>query len=46
MQEFDSIYNKEITKSYDNHEIQRLSIKRKDRKRGYIATWKTFQTRY
>jgi hypothetical protein len=28
--EFDNIYEKEITKRYDKHEIQRLSSKRKD----------------
>src|SRR5437870_1560336 len=33
IQEFDDIYDKEITKRYDKHEIQRLS-KRKDRKRA------------
>ena len=32
VQEFDDIYDKEITKRYDKHEIQRLS-KRKNRKR-------------
>lgn len=32
MQEFDDIYDKEITKRYAKHELQRLS-KRKDRKR-------------
>ena len=32
VQEFDDIYNKEITKRYEKHEIKRLS-KRKDRKR-------------
>ena len=30
VQEFDDIYDKEITKRYTNHEIQRLSSKRKD----------------
>ena len=30
MQEFDVIYNKEITKRYDKYDIQRLSSKRKD----------------
>jgi hypothetical protein len=30
VEEFDDIYNKEITKRYGNHEIQRLSIKRKN----------------
>jgi hypothetical protein len=32
VQEFDDIYNKEITKKYTKHEIQRLS-KRKNRER-------------
>src|SRR6476619_4629614 len=36
VQEFDDIYDKEITKKYDKHEIQRLS-KRKDRKRDIGA---------
>ncbi len=36
MQEFDDIYDKEITKRYTKHEIQRLS-KRKDRKRDVGA---------
>jgi len=30
VQEFDDIYDKEITKKYDKHELQRLSSKRKD----------------
>jgi hypothetical protein len=30
VQEFDDIYDKEITKRYTNHEIRRLSSKRKD----------------
>jgi len=30
VQKFDDIYNKEIVKRYDKHEIQRLSSKRKD----------------
>ena len=29
MQEFDDIYDKEIAKRYDKHEIQRLSSKEK-----------------
>jgi hypothetical protein len=33
VQEFDDIYDKEITKRYSNYEIQRLS-KRKNRKRS------------
>jgi hypothetical protein len=37
VQEFDDIYDKEITKKYDKHEIQRLSSKRKDRKRDIGA---------
>ena len=36
VQEFDDIYNKEITKRYDKHENKRLS-KRKDRKRDIGA---------
>ncbi len=36
MQEFDDIYNKEITKRYVKHELKRLS-KRKDRKRDVGA---------
>ena len=36
MQEFDDIYNREITKRYSNYESQRLS-KRKDRKRSVGA---------
>ena len=36
VQEFDDIYDKEITKKYDKHEIQRLS-KRKDRERDIGA---------
>ncbi len=33
MQEFDDIYDKEITKRYAKHEIQRLSKRKKDRER-------------
>jgi hypothetical protein len=33
VQEFDNIYNKEIAKRYLDYELQRLSSKRKDRKR-------------
>ena len=36
MQEFDDIYNIEITKKYHNHENKRLS-KRKNRKRAMGA---------
>jgi hypothetical protein len=36
VQEFDEIYDKEIAKKYDKHEIPRLS-KRKDRKRSIGA---------
>ena len=36
MQEFDDIYNKEITKRYHDYELQRLS-KRKNRKRDIGA---------
>ncbi len=34
MQEFDDIFDKEIIKKYDKHEVQRLSFKRKDRESG------------
>src|SRR4051794_6018460 len=37
VQEFDDIYNKEITKRYHDYEIKRLSTKRKDRKRAMGA---------
>jgi hypothetical protein len=37
VQEFDDIYNKEITKRYHDYEIKRLSTKRKDRKRDIGA---------
>ena len=37
MQEFDDIYDTEITKRYDKHEIQRLSQRKVDRKRRYGA---------
>jgi len=36
VQEFDDIYNKQITKKYTKHEIKRLS-KRKERKRDIGA---------
>jgi hypothetical protein len=36
VQEFDNIFNKEITKRYGKHELLRLS-KRKDRKRDTSA---------
>ncbi len=36
VQEFDNIYNKEIAKRYEKHELKRLS-KRKDRERRYGA---------
>ncbi|MER5175113.1 MAG: transposase family protein [Candidatus Nitrosocosmicus sp.] len=42
VEEFDDIYNKEIVKRYDNHEIQRLS-KRKNRKRTVGAIGRPFK---
>ena len=42
VQKFNDIYNKEITKEYDKHEIQRLS-KRKDRKRDMGAAGRPFK---
>ena len=41
LQEFDDIYNNEITKRYDKHKIQRLS--KKDRKRD-IGAGRPFKT--
>jgi len=41
VQEFDDIYNKEITKRYHKYELQRLS-KRKDRKRDTGAAGRPF----
>jgi hypothetical protein len=37
LQEFDDIYDKEITKKHAKHERQRLSSKRKDRERNIGA---------
>ncbi len=37
LKEFDDICDKEITKRYVKHEIQRLSCKRKDREREIDA---------
>jgi hypothetical protein len=37
VQEFDDIYDTEITKRYDKHEIQRFSQRKVDRKRRYGA---------
>jgi hypothetical protein len=42
VQQFDDIFDKEIIKKYDKHEIQRLS-KRKDRKRDIGATGRPFK---
>ena len=42
MQEFDDIYDKEITKRYHDHEIKRLS-KRKNRERSIGAGGRTFK---
>jgi hypothetical protein len=33
VQEFDNIYNKEIVKRYEKHELKRLSKRKEDRKR-------------
>jgi hypothetical protein len=44
VQKFDDIYNKEIVKRYDKHEIQRLSSKRKDfREREIGAVGRPFK---
>jgi hypothetical protein len=37
VQEFDDIYNKEIAKRYEKHEMQRLSNKKDNRKRKFGA---------
>ena len=37
LKEFDNIYDKEIAKRYEKHEIKRLSFKRKDRERSIGA---------
>jgi len=43
VQEFDDIYDKEISKKYAKHEIQRLSFKRNDRKRDMGAAGRPFK---
>jgi hypothetical protein len=42
VQEFDDIYDKEITKRYAKHQIQRLS-KRKDRRKREIGAGRPFK---
>ena len=42
MQEFDNIYDKEITKRYHDYELKRLS-KRKNRKRSIGAAGRSFK---
>jgi Helix-turn-helix of DDE superfamily endonuclease len=43
VQEFDDIYNKEITKKYVKYELHRLSFKRKDRGRDIGAVGRTLK---
>lgn len=43
MQEFDSIYDKEISKRYEKHEIQRLSSKRKDVRERSVGAGRPFK---
>jgi hypothetical protein len=43
VQEFDNIYNKEITKKYENHEIKRLSCKRKENRKRKIGAGRHFK---
>jgi len=43
VQEFDDIYNKEITKKYIKYELHRLSFKRKDRGRDIGAVGRPFK---
>jgi hypothetical protein len=42
-QEFDGIYNKEIVKRYTNHELQRLSSKRKTVREREIGAGRPFK---
>ena len=37
LQEFDDIYNKDIAKRYEKHEIKRLSKRKEDRERKFGA---------
>ncbi len=43
VQEFDGIYNKELTKRYDKHETQRLSPKRKENREREIGADRPFK---
>jgi hypothetical protein len=43
VQEFDSIYDKEILKRYEKHEIQRLSSKRKDVRERSVGAGRPFK---
>jgi hypothetical protein len=41
--EFDDIYDKEIAKKYEKHEIKRLSYKRKDNKKRKFGAGRHFK---
>ncbi len=43
MQEFDGIYNNEIIKRYEKHEIKRLSCKRKENRKRKIGAGRNFK---
>ncbi len=43
MQEFDDIYNNEITKKYEKHESKRLSSKRKEKRKRKIGAGRHFK---
>ena len=43
VQEFDDIYNKEIAKKYEKHEIKRLSSKRKEDRKRKIGAGRHFK---
>ncbi len=47
VQEFDDIYDKDIAKKYEKHEIQRLSKRKggKNRERKFGAIGRPFKTR-
>jgi hypothetical protein len=43
VQEFDYIYNKEITKRYHKHKLQRLSNRKENKKRKFGAIGRHFK---
>jgi hypothetical protein len=45
VQEFDDIYDNEITKRYGKYELKRLSKRKYRKRKRYRCCWKTIQTR-